>query len=204
MSGPNPPTGQPICSLGFLPPTPSIKKSHPTGRTCPMVSIKQEDEVEYPGFPGSVPLSTSSVTTSSNLPSTSATKVKVKKEPMVMMAMSSVSNELPISQVLGDFIMWLLDSGATSHFTPIFEDLCDPVELNPPVYIRVADRSRMKATHQGSVELQFTSDQGVETSLNLLHVLFVPGLQTRLFSIEIFVSKGEFSALYKRGAVSEV
>ena len=65
----------------------------------------------------------------------------------------------------------------------------------------MADDSRMKATHQGSVELNFVSDQGVDTALNLLRVLYVPGLQTTLFSIESFVSSGGFEARYTKGKV---
>ena len=101
----------------------------------------------------------------------------------------------------GDFARWLLDSGATSHFTPVFSDLIDPTPLVDPIYIRVADGSRMRASHQGIVELHFISDEGANVNLRLLRVLFVPGLQTRLFSIESFISNGRFTALYLQGRV---
>ena len=124
------------------------------------------------------------------------------EDEAAMMAAHPVDvNAPPISTTLGDFGLWLLDSGATSHFTPSFDDLIDPVVLDPPVYIRVADGSRMRASHQGLVELNFTSDQEVSTSLRLLRVLYVPGLQTRLFSIESFVSSGDFRAVYSKGEV---
>ena len=83
---------------------------------------------------------------------------------------------------IGDLKNWLLDSGATSHFTPTFEDLLDPFLLDPPLYIRVADGSRLKATYEGAVEIRFKSDQGTYINLRLLRVLYVKGLQTRLFS----------------------
>ena len=84
----------------------------------------------------------------------------------------------------GDFAKWLLDSGATSHFTPVLSDLLEAESLSPPMYIKVADGSRMTATHKGVVEVHFVSDQGTQVNLRLLRVLYVPGLQTRLFSIE--------------------
>ena len=110
-------------------------------------------------------------------------------------------NAAPIAFALGDFAMWLLDSGATSHFTPVFEDLIDPQELTPPIYIRVADGSRLTASHVGTVELHFMDNLGVPICLRMLRVLYVNGLQTRLFSIESFVSNGRFEATYSRGNV---
>ncbi|MCP4746931.1 MAG: hypothetical protein GY874_12460, partial [Desulfobacteraceae bacterium] len=107
----------------------------------------------------------------------------------------------PIAFAHGDFAKWLLDSGATSHFTPVMDDLINPVELENPIHIQVADGSRMQATHRGVVELHFTSDQGIQVNLRLMRVLFVPGLQTRLFSIESFVSDGRCSVLYSNGNV---
>ena len=102
----------------------------------------------------------------------------------------------------GDFYKWLLDSGATSHFTPCLSDLLNPQVLNPPVNIKVADGTLMRATHQGIVEVHFTSDQGTRVNLRLMRVLYVPGLQTRLFSIESFISDGRCSALYEKDFVT--
>ena len=108
----------------------------------------------------------------------------------------------PIAFAIGDFALWLLDSGATSHFTPVFSDLIDPQELSPPVYIRVADGSRLTASHMGTVELHFNGNNGTPIVLRMLRVLFVNGLQTRLFSIESFVSNGRFKATYSKGNVT--
>ena len=59
----------------------------------------------------------------------------------------------------------------------------------------------MRASHRGVVELHFTSDEGLQVNLRLMRVLYVKGLQTRLFSIESFVSDGHCSALYSKGKV---
>jgi hypothetical protein len=90
----------------------------------------------------------------------------------------------------------LLDSGASSHFTPDLTDLIDPQPIDPPIYIRVADGAYLQGTMQGMVKLHFTSDQGIQTILRLLQVVYVPNLQTRLFSIESFVRNGRYSVLY--------
>jgi hypothetical protein len=74
----------------------------------------------------------------------------------------------PIAFAHGDFAKWLLDSGATSHFTPVMDDLINPVELENPIHIQVADGSRMQATHRDVVELHFTSDQGIQVNLQLM------------------------------------
>jgi hypothetical protein len=102
----------------------------------------------------------------------------------------------------GDFAMWLLDSGASCHFTPVFEDLLDPTVCDPTRYVRVADGTLMQATHQGTVELRFTSNQGDVALLRLLRVLYVPGLQTRLFSIESFISNSRYRVVYEKWRVT--
>ena len=82
--------------------------------------------------------------------------------------------------------------------------MLEPETLNPPIYIKVADGSQLRATHKGIVEIHFTSDQQTQMNLRLLRVLYVPGLQTRLFSIESFVSNGRCSAVYSKGQVKLV
>lgn len=88
----------------------------------------------------------------------------------------------------GDFALWLLDLGTTSHFTPHFEDLINPIPCS--IFIQVADGSHLEATNEGTVELHFTSDQGIQTILRLSRVLCIPNLQTRLFSIKSFARNG--------------
>ena len=81
----------------------------------------------------------------------------------------------------GDLANWLFDSGASSHFTPVFRDLLQPERLTPPINIRVADGSTLQATHKGIVELHFTTNMNAQMNLRLIRVLYVPGLSTRLF-----------------------
>ena len=102
---------------------------------------------------------------------------------------------------LKDFNKWLLDSGATSHFTPFQENLITSVKLNKPLNIKVANGTTLKATHNGEVIINFTTDQGGEVDLKLLQVLFVPILQTCLFSIEIITSDRKTTATYSNGTV---
>lgn len=45
-------------------------------------------------------------------------------------------------------------------------------------WIKVADESMLKATHQGMVILNFISDQVHQVNLKLLRVLYDEGLQT--------------------------
>jgi hypothetical protein len=84
----------------------------------------------------------------------------------------------PIAFAHVDFTKWLLDLGVTSHFTSVMDDLVNPVKLENLIHIQVAESSCMQATHRGVVELHFTSDQGIQVNLQLMQVLFVPGLQT--------------------------
>ena len=102
---------------------------------------------------------------------------------------------------LGDLTKWLLDSGASSHFTPFLSNLKNAFKLLPPLNIKVADGTHLKATHQGETIINFIADEGMEVDLRLLRVLYVPGLQTRLFSIESFTSDGKTSANYSNGQV---
>eukprot|EP00957_Ditylum_brightwellii_P077721 5906015-Ditylum_brightwellii.AAC.1 len=62
-----------------------------------------------------------------------------------------------------DLRNWLINSGATSHFTPHPEDLRD---MEPcQIEATVADGSTVLVMHTGKVTLLFTSDQGKETKL---------------------------------------
>ena len=96
---------------------------------------------------------------------------------------------------------YVFSNNSANHFTPNLKDLSDVKRLDSPIYIRVADGSRMAATHIGTVEINFTSDEGAIVNLKLLRVLYVKGLQRRLFSVESFISNGQFSALYSKGKV---
>ena len=49
--------------------------------------------------------------------------------------MAMQTNKIFLSN-LQDFVQLLLDSGATSHFTPVLNDLIEPVKLNKPLNIK--------------------------------------------------------------------
>ena len=108
--------------------------------------------------------------------------------------MASYTNE---QYRAGCFSMWLLDSGATSHFTHQQCDLEHVEQLENTITIRIADGSTLKATHSGSVTIHFTSDQNESCELRLQRVLYVPGLSRRLFSVGSFISSGNFGILYE-------
>jgi hypothetical protein len=105
------------------------------------------------------------------------------------------------SQSIGDFNLWILDSGATSCFTPDKNDLINPTKLDKIIRVRFADGTALQATHIGMANINFTSDNGQKCVLRLQRVLFVPNLHTRLFSIESFVSNGKYSATYLKNKV---
>ena len=60
---------------------------------------------------------------------------------------------------------------------------------------------QFKKPVQGSILLKFISDQGVKCELNLLCVLFVPGLNTRLFSIPDFTRDSKFSVHFIQNSI---
>ena len=76
-------------------------------------------------------------------------------------------------------------------FTPYFSDLQDPEQCQ--IEVMLADSSRVRATQKVSVNIKFISDQGIPSNLNLHRVLYVPGLNTRLFSIPAFTRDSIFT-----------
>ena len=68
-----------------------------------------------------------------------------------------------------DLRNWLPDSGATSHYTPVFSDLCNPQPCNIPVSL--ADGNTKTSTFKGTCESLFTSDNGQKAILGLTDVL---------------------------------
>ena len=91
---------------------------------------------------------------------------------------------------------FLLDSGATSHFTPHLSDLHDAVPYNTNVHL--ADSSTVRSKMKGKVTIKFIADKGHECSLTLQRVLYVPGLDKRLLSVDSFVHKSHFQVQFSR------
>jgi hypothetical protein len=76
---------------------------------------------------------------------------------------------------------WLPDSGATSHFTPVFSDL---VNAKPSCHhVQMADGSTVVASYVGDVPCYFTNDQGEPSTILLSQVYYVAGLNYRLLSL---------------------
>ena len=73
-----------------------------------------------------------------------------------------------------DIRNYLLDSGASSHFTPFKSDLYNVTPAS--AQIMLADSSVIRASHQGEVTIRFTSEQDYPCELILRRVLYVPGL----------------------------
>ena len=81
---------------------------------------------------------------------------------------------------------WLIDSGASCHMTPFKSDLENTKECKANV--TVADGSKIQANLLGDVTilLPTNEDEHNAARVRLTRVLFVPGLNRRLFSVPTF------------------
>ena len=95
-----------------------------------------------------------------------------------------------------DLRNYLLDSGASSHFTPHLKDLMEPISCKNQVML--ADGILVKATKTGEVNINFTSEQGQKCNLKLKRVLHIPGLNRRLFIIPAFVRDSSFRVTFNK------
>jgi hypothetical protein len=86
---------------------------------------------------------------------------------------------------------WFPDSGASAHFTPVFEDLINPRPDEVPVL--VADGTIPYATHVGDVLVEFPTDQGRSGLMRLRSVRYIPGLSRRLFLLIVFSAAPNYS-----------
>ena len=90
-----------------------------------------------------------------------------------------------------DIRNWGVDSGATSHFTPYLSDLIDPEECN--IGVTIADSSEVTGTHKGTVLLKVKTNKGKVCNLKLTRVIYVPGLNRRLFSVMAFCKNKSYA-----------
>ncbi|KAI2510994.1 hypothetical protein MHU86_3466 [Fragilaria crotonensis] len=95
---------------------------------------------------------------------------------------------------------WLPDSGATSHYTPLFSDLHDVEPCSVP--ISLADGSTKMSTHKGTTACHFTTDDGLKSILGLTDVYYVEGLSHRLLSLTALSCTQNFSVLIKNRATT--
>jgi hypothetical protein len=99
-----------------------------------------------------------------------------------------------------DLRNWLPDSGATSHYMPIFSDLCNPQPCNVPVSL--ADGSTKTSTFKGTCESLLISDDGQKAVLGLTDVYYVEGLSHRLLSLTAISGTQNFTVLIQNKATT--
>jgi hypothetical protein len=101
-------------------------------------------------------------------------------QEMIMMAIHDPPNRwnarpcCPVFANITGFRGFLPDSGATSHFVSNLDDLNDPTPCD--MEVTIADGTKVRATHVGQAEINFTSDSGTPSTLVLAHVYYIPGL----------------------------
>jgi hypothetical protein len=95
---------------------------------------------------------------------------------------------------------WLPDSGATSHYTPIFSDLRNVQSCSASVSL--ADGSTKLSTYKCTTECPFTTDDGIHSILGLTDVYYVEGLSHRLLSLTALSCTQNFSILIRNCATT--
>ncbi|GMF20289.1 unnamed protein product [Phytophthora lilii] len=88
--------------------------------------------------------------------------------------------------VVTDKVVWILDSGASSHMSGDQVDFNVFRELTEPIDITVANGQRLRAAGDGSVKL--IMEDGVKVTLT--DVQFVPHLDRKLMSISALTARG--------------
>ena len=96
-----------------------------------------------------------------------------------------------IFPLLSGFKDFLPDSGATSHFTGDLSDLINPTPHE--MEVTIADGTTVKTTHVGRADINFVSDNGFASTLELAQIYYIPGLSRRLFSLQAFTQDTPFT-----------
>ena len=91
------------------------------------------------------------------------------------------------SELQGAF--WLLDSGASRHFTGNRDDFADYQALNYKLYAKTAN-SKAKIVGVGTVLLRTVDRNGEEAIVTLAQVLHMPSANARLISMGEFLTSG--------------
>jgi hypothetical protein len=91
-----------------------------------------------------------------------------------------------------DLHNYLLDSGATQHMTPCLADLEDVVE-GRKLGVEVADGHIIKCPAAGKIRISMIDDDGNPIEAKLQDVMYIPGLNRRLFSITRFARHGHYA-----------
>ena len=95
---------------------------------------------------------------------------------------------------------WLIDSGASCHMTPFRSDLKNTKICKANV--TVADGSRIQSNVLEDVTILLPTNEDIHNAarVRLTRVLYVPGLNRRLFSVPTFIQMpGHKMTLYENG-----
>ncbi|HTS05200.1 MAG TPA: DDE-type integrase/transposase/recombinase, partial [Candidatus Eisenbacteria bacterium] len=84
---------------------------------------------------------------------------------------------------------WILDSGASEHFTPHKHILIDYRSLDEPVEVNTA-KGKLHGIGVGSVHITVEGQDGVQVQVTLEEVLHVPGMDSNLLSSNVLLGKG--------------
>ena len=96
------------------------------------------------------------------------------------------SREYAFSTIAGaDSTLWIVDSGCTAHMTCERSDLSNLRNITPTEVVCGGD-AVLVSRQAGTVSIATKSSSGDPTTLVLHHVLYVPGLGKRLFSVKKF------------------
>jgi len=106
----------------------------------------------------------------------------------------STSNPPPTSTDGNNINNWGLDSGATKHFTNNKNDLTNAQPCN--IAVTIADGSVVNGTLKGDVKLNITTNNGKSSTLTLKNVIFIEGLNRRLFSVMAFCNNPNYSVSF--------
>jgi hypothetical protein len=91
-----------------------------------------------------------------------------------------------------DLHNYLLDSGTTQHMTPRLANLEEVVE-GRKLGVEVADGHIIKCPATGKIRISMIDDNGNPIEAKLHDVMYVPGLNRRLFSITRFAPHGHYA-----------
>jgi transposase InsO family protein len=84
---------------------------------------------------------------------------------------------------------WILDSGASEHFSPHKHILTDYKKLDEPVEVNTA-KGKLLGIGTGSVHLVVEGQSGDVIPITLHEVLHVPGMDSNLLSSNVLLGKG--------------
>ena len=88
---------------------------------------------------------------------------------------------------------WLPDSGASSHMTPMRDELFDIELLPSPIGVFLGDGHEVQCIEKGKKRLHLMTTKGAQVDLILKDILVVPGLVQRLFSLHTFTDEHAIS-----------